>query len=197
MSPTAAPPIDRPALIRAALRAVVAERGFHGASMSAIAKAAGVAVGTAYVHYDSKDEVVAAAYREAKDALTTAALEGLDTSLRPADRFRTMWRNMHGHLASHRDIAAFLVQFEASPYRSMVIDPRDRPAELAELVASGDAHPLLATFADAVGGWVDLPATVLFDLGFGAAIRLVATDEQLAAADLDRLADACWKSLQR
>ena len=46
MSPTT----DRPAAIRRALRDLVAERGFHGASMGAVAKEAGVAAGTAYVH---------------------------------------------------------------------------------------------------------------------------------------------------
>ncbi len=35
--------VDRPAAIRRALRDLVAERGFHGASMGAVAKAAGVA----------------------------------------------------------------------------------------------------------------------------------------------------------
>ena len=50
--------MDRPAAIRRALRDLVAERGFHGASMGAVAKEAGVATGTAYVHYESKDELV-------------------------------------------------------------------------------------------------------------------------------------------
>ena len=47
--------VDRPALIRKALRDLVAERGFHGASMGAVAQVAGVATGTAYVHYVSKE----------------------------------------------------------------------------------------------------------------------------------------------
>ena len=50
--------LDRPAAIRRALRNLVADRGFHGASMGAVAKEAGVATGTAYVHYESKEELV-------------------------------------------------------------------------------------------------------------------------------------------
>lgn len=53
---------DRPAAIRRALRDLVAGRGFRGASMSAIAESAGVATGTAYVHYASKKELVLATY---------------------------------------------------------------------------------------------------------------------------------------
>ena len=65
---------DRAAAVRAALRKLVAERGFHGASMSAVASEAGVATGTAYVHYASKDELVHAAYLEAKRELGAAAV---------------------------------------------------------------------------------------------------------------------------
>ena len=62
---TAAPP-DRAAAVRSALRRLVADQGLQGASMAAIAKQAGVATGTAYVHYPSKDELLLAAYVELK-----------------------------------------------------------------------------------------------------------------------------------
>ena len=63
------PLVDRAAAVRGALRMLVARDGFHGASMSAVASEAGVATGTAYTHYASKDELVLAAYREAKAQL--------------------------------------------------------------------------------------------------------------------------------
>ena len=56
------------------------QRGFHGASMSAVAAEAGVATGTAYTHYASKDELVLAAYLETKAELGAAATGGLDPS---------------------------------------------------------------------------------------------------------------------
>jgi AcrR family transcriptional regulator len=58
------PPVDRAAAVRGAVRTLVARNGFHGASMSAVASQAGVATGTAYTHYASKDELVLAAYRD-------------------------------------------------------------------------------------------------------------------------------------
>ena len=67
------PPVDRAAAVRGALRTLVARNGFHGASMSAVASQAGVATGTAYTHYASKDELVLAAYRETKAQLAAAA----------------------------------------------------------------------------------------------------------------------------
>ena len=83
--------IDRPAAIRKAMRDLVAENGFHGSSMAAVAKAAGVATGTAYVHYESKEELVYATYLEIKSDLATAVTELLDDDVAPAERYRQMW----------------------------------------------------------------------------------------------------------
>ena len=70
--------VDRAALVRRALIELVAANGFRGTSMSAVAERAGVATGTAYVHYGSKDDLVLAAYREVKAELGIAALAAVD-----------------------------------------------------------------------------------------------------------------------
>ena len=75
--------VDRAAAVRQALRTLVAGHGFHGASMSAVAAEAGVATGTAYTHYASKDELVLAAYLETKAELAAAATADLDRSAVP------------------------------------------------------------------------------------------------------------------
>jgi len=82
--PTAAP-ADRAAAVREALRRLVAERGFHGTSMSAVATEAGVAAGTAYVHYRSKDELVIAAYLEVKRELGLVAARAVGAASRSGD----------------------------------------------------------------------------------------------------------------
>ena len=59
-------PDDKAAAVRSALRRLVAERGLHGTAMAAVAAEAGVATGTTYVHYRSKDDRLVAAYLELK-----------------------------------------------------------------------------------------------------------------------------------
>ena len=80
---TAAERPDRPAAIRAALRRLVARHGFHGASMSAVAREAGVAAGTAYVHYESSLRVQVAGRTEtSRDQVDTPELFfGLDAAV--------------------------------------------------------------------------------------------------------------------
>jgi AcrR family transcriptional regulator len=178
---------DRAAAVRSALRRLVADHGLHGASMAAVAKEAGVATGTAYVHYASKDELLLAAYLELKVDLGRAAVDGLDRSASAEARFTSMWRSVHGFLAADPTRARFLTQVESSPLAA---------AAHATALAAGD-DPVLAeaAAADLADRLRPLPLEVLWDLGFGPAIRLVASGRPLDAAGLTSLADACWHAV--
>jgi AcrR family transcriptional regulator len=179
--------IDRATLVRRALVELVAERGFRGTSMSAVAERAGVATGTAYVHYGSKDELVVAAYREVKLCLGRAAVGGVDEAAPPADRFRALWLGIYDHLAADPVRARFLVQIDASPY-----------AAEAHAAAAGDPDDQLmaaATAPDLAALLVDLPVEVLYDLGLGPAVRLAASGIRLPREGLARVAGACWRAI--
>jgi AcrR family transcriptional regulator len=179
--------LDRAAAVRRALRALVARRGFHGASMSAVAAEAGVATGTAYTHYASKDALVVAAYIETKAELAAAATAGLDPSAGPAERFRSIWLAAYRHLAANRDDALFLLQVDCSPYR----------AEAHEGAVAGDGDPLLeqAATPDVAARLLPLPMEVLYELGLGPAVRLAASGAELGDGDLGVIASACWRAI--
>jgi TetR/AcrR family transcriptional repressor of multidrug resistance operon len=181
--------VDRAALVRRALVELVAERGFRGTSMGAVAERAGVATGTAYVHYASKDELIIAAYREVKLELGRAAVAGVDPSADPEERFRTLWKGIHTHLAADPVRARFLVQIDASPYATEAHaaaagDPDD------ELMAAGEA-------ADIAPLLVDLPLELIYDLGMGPIVRLVASGVTVHKGELATLAEACWRAITR
>ena len=181
--------LDRAAAVRRALRALVAQHGFHGASMSEVAKAAGVATGTTYTHYASKDELVLAAYLETKAELGAAATAGVDPGAEPATRFRTIWLATYRHMAANREHALFLLQVDASPYRA--------EAREASLAAAGD--PLLeqASTPDVAERLQPLPLDVLYELGLAPAVRLAVSAPDLSDADLEAAADACWRAVSR
>lgn len=180
--------VDRAAAVREALRALVAERGFHGASMSAVAARAGVATGTAYTHYASKDELVLAAYRETKRELAAAATAGLDDAAPAPERFRELWLAAHRHLSANRDHALFLLQVDCSPYRAAAHESAS---------AADEPDPLLAEAArpDIAARLLPLPLEVVFELGLGPAVRLAAAGAELGEPELRLAADACWRAV--
>lgn len=173
--------------MRRALRTLVARRGFHGASMYAVAAEAGVATGTAYTHYASKDELVLATYLETKAELAAAATAGLEPSAGPAERFRSIWLATYRHLAANRDHALFLLQVDCSPYRAVA----------HEAAMAGEGDPLLQQAAkpDIAARLLPLPLEVLYELGLGPAVRLAAGGAELGDGDLRAIADACWRAI--
>src|ERR1051325_11021700 len=77
----------RDALLRAAID-VFAERGYFNAQVADVARAAGVAAGTVYLYFRSKDDLLISIFeRGMREALTetTAAIEGIDD---PCERLR-------------------------------------------------------------------------------------------------------------
>jgi TetR/AcrR family transcriptional repressor of multidrug resistance operon len=181
--------VDRAAAVRQAVMSLVARNGLHGTSMAAVAALAGVATGTAYVHYASKQEVVLATYLEVKGAMATAAVRRVRPEAAPADRFRTMWLAVYRHLAADPERAAFLVHIDASPLAAVAHD-RSR--------AERD-DPILvhARTPDMAAALLDLPLELLYDLGVGPAVRLVAGRTRLSRRQLGLVADASWRAISR
>lgn len=173
--------------MRRAVRALVARRGFHGASMSAVAAEAGVATGTAYTHYTSKDELLLAAYSETKAELGAAATSELDPSAGPAERFHHIWLAMYRHLAANREHALFLLQVDCSPYSAKAHEAAmaGEPGPLAEEAAKPDLADCL----------LPLPPEVVYDLGLAPAVRLAASGAELGERELATIASACWRAV--
>lgn len=178
--------VDRASLIRRATVELVAENGLHGTSMTAIAERAGVATGTAYVHYDSKAELLAAAYAEQKAALGSAAA-AVELAGDPALQFQQIWHSVYEHLSADPVVAQFLLQVDASPIgRQMHAAAEDTAGD--ELVAAAE---------DLIDHLIDLPLSVLYDLAIGPAIRLVAAGQQLDDSELRRTAAAAWRAVAK
>ncbi|MFF3883582.1 TetR/AcrR family transcriptional regulator [Streptomyces sp. NPDC001914] len=184
-----AAPKDRAAAVRGALRTLVADHGFHGASMSAVAKEAGVATGTAYTHYASKDALVVAAYCETKADLAVAITAGLDLTAPPQERFHAVWLSCYHYLTANPVHARFLLQVEHSPYRLAA----------HEAALTNDNDPLLAQVArpDMAAWLVPLPLDVLYELALSPAVRLAAGGVELAPDELDLVAEGCWRAISK
>ncbi|MEV7395789.1 TetR/AcrR family transcriptional regulator [Aeromicrobium sp. NPDC092404] len=179
--------IDRAEAVRHALIRLVARDGFHGTSMTAIAKEAGVATGTAYVHYASKDELVMATYVEVKHGVGEAALASVDAGSPLREQFAQMWTGVRRHLEAHPDRARFLVQADSSPYAAIAHE-QALSAEDDPLMSS----PVVARLLDEM---VDLPPEVLFDLAMGPVVRLTATSRGIDESLAETLIEACWRAV--
>jgi AcrR family transcriptional regulator len=112
-APTAAGAATREKLIRSAM-AVAARDGLAAATTSAIAQEAGVAEGTLYRHFDSKDDLLIAAYRQIKGEVFVRSAESVDAGLPPPERLKRTWRAIHQAYRADKDAVVFGHRFAES-----------------------------------------------------------------------------------
>ena len=156
--------------------------------MSAVAKEAGVATGTAYTYYGSKEDLVIAAYLETKLEMGEVALDAADLGLVPEERFVAIWKAVFKYLQANRDQARFLVQIESSPY-----------LEKARSRSGGEKGPFsqIVEAEDMASELAALSPIVIYELGIAPAVRLAAGGVRLDKAELVGTATGCWRAISR
>ncbi|MCO5231182.1 MAG: TetR/AcrR family transcriptional regulator [Chitinophagales bacterium] len=101
---------------------LVAKYGFHGTSMSMISKESGIAIGTIYHYYKSKDELIMAVLEYAKKKGMEASFGKDNIELDYYTRFMLIWSHLYDHLIAHPEMLSYISQYYSSPYCGQVED---------------------------------------------------------------------------
>jgi TetR/AcrR family fatty acid metabolism transcriptional regulator len=114
---------DKRRAIREAATEVFAEKGFHQARVSDIARKACVADGTIYLYFRNKEDLLLNIFEDAMERLAselTLALKGVDD---PLERIRVFARNHFGQVRDHRSLAE-VMQVEIRQSKKFLHDYR-------------------------------------------------------------------------
>jgi AcrR family transcriptional regulator len=95
------------AVLKAALELFV-ERGFHGTSVPSVAERAGVAAGTIYHYFASKEALVNALYTRWKGAVGAQLLTDFPAAAPFREQFRCVWERMADFAIAHPKELTFL-----------------------------------------------------------------------------------------
>lgn len=108
----------------AAARTVFSQKGFHGATIEDVANEAGVAKGTVYLYFDSKNAIYLAALRDGVELLNNE-MRGKAAAPGPAeDRLRSLIAAKIAFFDANRDFFQIL-QSEAGRIENIVSQTRD------------------------------------------------------------------------
>lgn len=88
--------------------AVFAERGFHAARVSDIARRAGVADGTIYLYFKNKEDLLLSIFEEQMDRLSSGLAEVLEGVDDPRERIRRFASYHFEMVREHRNVAEVL-----------------------------------------------------------------------------------------
>jgi AcrR family transcriptional regulator len=107
----------RDAILRTAL-VLFCERGFHGTPTSLISREAGVATGTLFFYFPTKEELIDTLYRQIKGEAGAALKTGIDNEPAIQQKLCRVWENAIAWVTENPDKYRFMEQFAHSPFVS-------------------------------------------------------------------------------
>jgi AcrR family transcriptional regulator len=186
----------RNAAILDAARRVFAAAGFEGASVDEIARAAGVAKGTVYLYYPSKEAVYQAAMREGLLALAEELRRQVEAAATVREKIRAFVETKVAYFDRNRDFFKIYLAAFAD-----LATPRSCPEEMRSLYRR-QLDILEVAFRAAEGrerirrGRPADAALAVFDLTRGVVTRrLLAPSRPRPDNDVELLLDLIWKGL--
>ncbi len=130
-------------ILNAALTLFV-ENGFHATPTSMIAKKAGVANGTLFHYYSTKDELIVALYTEIKTGLAKCVLAGDTEAETMKDKWKRYYTTAIEWGVDNPKEFRFTQQFISSPYMGMVSDELKKQGQLTtDLIKEGIKKKIL------------------------------------------------------
>ncbi len=105
----------RTAIMEAALK-LFTERGFQGTSTAQISKEAGVATGTLFNYFPTKEDLINSLYSEVKGQLSHSMGKEVEAQSTFQDKLRKIWSNLIKWGVDNQEEFLFVGQFCSSPY---------------------------------------------------------------------------------
>jgi TetR/AcrR family transcriptional regulator, repressor of fatR-cypB operon len=177
-------------ILDAALRLFV-ERGFHGTAVPVVAERAGVAAGTIYHHFTSKEAMVNALYRRWKESIARTIYTAFPASAPPREQFRTIWQQIASFALANPEAFAFLEFHHHRTYLDQESLALDRSLKQFGVT--------FVTAAQQAGVVKPIEPALLMELIFGAFNgifrahfegRIALDDDKLRTAEV-----ACWDAI--
>jgi len=178
--------------ITAAAISLINREGFATASMSKIAKEAGVSPATIYVYFENKEDLLKKTYLMVKSGIAEKVFPGIDFN-QPVDvLFRSLWFKFYNYFAGHIDYFIFTEQFANSP----IVDTIDQE----EIEAYFEPMMSLISRGQREGIIKNIPHDIIIASGFYPLLSLLKNSCKgrfdLTEENLELLYQAAWDSIK-
>ncbi|MBX0334292.1 TetR/AcrR family transcriptional regulator [Pontibacter sp. HSC-14F20] len=97
---------------------LVRENGFHGTPMSLVAKHAGVAAGTIYHYFESKEHLLCELFNYAQQQAIAVVEQETVATIPFKESFFKLWMGLYTFYRDNQDMLRFFEQFVNSPFRT-------------------------------------------------------------------------------
>lgn len=101
--------------IKKAVIKLILEEGFHGTSISKIAKEAEVSPATVYVYYENKDIMLHEIYFEYSEEILNNLLNKVSLHMAGNELIETLIKSYYDYIKNNKEIFLFVEQFSSCP----------------------------------------------------------------------------------
>jgi AcrR family transcriptional regulator len=101
--------------IKEAVIKLILQEGFHGTSISKIAKVAGVSPATVYIYYENKEIMLQDIYREYSEEIFEYLLSKVENSMDGEQVIEALARGYYRYIRDNGEIFHFVDQFSSCP----------------------------------------------------------------------------------
>ena len=142
------------------------DHGFHEASISSITRRAGVALGSFYTYFDSKDEIFRALVADMSEAVKSAAREAISPSMEPLEIERAALEAFLEFAGDHKEVYRIIDEAEfvdpasyRAHYETVALRIRER------LVQGGETGAMRPNLGE-IEAWALMGMNVFLGLRF-------------------------------
>jgi len=132
--------------IKKAVVQIILEQGMHGASISKIAKSAGVSPATVYIYYENKDEMLRDIYNEYAENIFSHLLHQLSSSMSGEDFIDILIREYYDYITHNEEIYHFVEQFDFCPTLKRGCHSLSGPDKLDEMLIQYINHGIINNY---------------------------------------------------
>ncbi|HHV11134.1 MAG TPA: TetR/AcrR family transcriptional regulator [Clostridiales bacterium] len=101
--------------IKEAVIKLILEEGFHGTSISKIAKAAGVSPATVYIYFENKEIMLQDIYNEYAEEIFDYLIDSIDREMQGQQMIEMLITSYYNYICGNREIFNFVEQFSHCP----------------------------------------------------------------------------------
>ncbi|MFN8356110.1 MAG: TetR/AcrR family transcriptional regulator [Spirosomataceae bacterium] len=186
---------DKKAAIFSATLDLISDNGFHSSPMSELAKKAGVATGTIYHYFASKEQLIIELYGSLRLKINDTVQLDIENvnNLSYRERFRRFYFSLYEYYLRHPKEFLFLDQYASSPFITKI--DRDDQAKLNQPIIDFIRKGVITMQLR------DMPTRLLWAVTQAqvhALVRLHLQNEMLI--DLENLTagfNVCWEGIKK
>lgn len=134
--------------IKEAVIKIMLQEGFHGTSISKIAKMAEVSPATVYIYFENKEDMLKDIYQEYSEKVFRYLLNCLQPEMDSANIIETLMRGYYAYMRENPEAFSFVEQFSNCPAMASKCSGKKGLCHIFSLISEMKKEKLIKPYSD-------------------------------------------------